>query len=112
MCSTCYYIKRTGDIVWVRFLAHKMSGVSCFSTSHVVLPTMTFPPYTLARIRMGGKNNTELVKREKTNKIQQSDVYYQRLSQHVSGIIMPIFRRAKALLLHVVYWSGSAGCGW
>ena len=29
------------------------------------------------------------VKREKTNKMQQSDVSYQLLSQHVSGIIMP-----------------------
>jgi len=28
-----------------------------------------------------------------TNKMQQSDVYYQLLSQHVSGIIMLIFRR-------------------
>jgi len=33
------------------------------------------------------------------------------LSQHVSGIIMPIFRRTKALLLHLVCCSGSAGCG-
>ena len=49
--------------------------------------------------------------REKTNKMQQSDVYY-RLSQHVSGIIMPIFRRTKTVLLHLVYCSGSAGCGW
>ena len=32
------------------------------------------------------------MKREKPNKIQQSDVYYQLVSQHVSGIIMPIFR--------------------
>ena len=53
------------------------------------------------------------VKREKkTNKMQQSDVYYQLLSQHVSGIIIPIFRRTKTLLLHMVYCSGSAGCGW
>ena len=35
--------------------------------------------------------------------MQQLDVYYQLLSQHVSGIIIPIFRRAKALLLHLVY---------
>ena len=28
------------------------------------------------------------------------------------GIIMPIFRRTKALLLHLVCCSGSAGCGW
>ena len=27
--------------------------------------------------------------------MQQSDVYYQLLSQHVSGIIMPISRRTK-----------------
>ena len=52
------------------------------------------------------------VKREKTNKMQQLDVYYQLLSQHVSGIIMPIFRRTKTVLLHMVYCSGSAGCGW
>ena len=52
------------------------------------------------------------VKREKTNKMQQLDAYYQLLSQHVSGIIMPIFRRTKALLLHLVCCSGSAGCGW
>jgi len=32
--------------------------------------------------------------------------------QHVSGIIMPIFRRTKAMLLHLVCCSGSAGCGW
>ena len=32
--------------------------------------------------------------------------------QHVLGIIMPIFRRTKALLLHLVCCSGSAGCGW
>jgi len=33
-------------------------------------------------------------------------------SQHVSGIIMPIFRRTKALLLYLVCCSGSAGCSW
>ena len=37
------------------------------------------------------------VKREKTNKLQQSDVNYQLLSQHVSVIIMPIFRRTKTV---------------
>ena len=49
---------------------------------------------------------------KKTNKMQQLDVYYQLLSQHVSGIIMPIFRRTKTVLLHLVCCSGSAGCGW
>jgi hypothetical protein len=29
--------------------------------------------------------------------MQHSDVYYQLLSQHVSGIIMPIFRRSKTV---------------
>ena len=57
------------------------------------------------------------VKREKNNKMQQSDVYYQLLSQHVSRIIMPIFRRTKTVcyciwctalvLLDVV----GSGCG-
>ena len=37
--------------------------------------------------------------REKPNKMQQLDVYYQLLSQHVSDIIMPIFRRTKTVLL-------------
>jgi len=37
------------------------------------------------------------VKIEKTNKMQQSDVYYKLLSQHVSAIIMPIFRRTKTV---------------
>ena len=41
--------------------------------------------------------------------MQQLDVYYQLLSQHVSGIIMPIFRRTKALLLHSVYCSVTSG---
>jgi len=34
------------------------------------------------------------------------------ISQHVSGIIMPIFRRTRRMLLHVVCCAGSAGCGW
>ena len=53
-----------------------------------------------------------LVKREKIHKMRQSDVDYQILSQHVSGIIMPIFRRTETVLLHLVYCFGSAGCGW
>ena len=44
--------------------------------------------------------------------MQQLDVYYELLSQHVSGIIMLIFRRTKTVLLHLVYCCGSAGCGW
>jgi len=34
------------------------------------------------------------VKIEKTNKMQQSDVYYELLSQHVSGIIMRLWGAA------------------
>jgi len=41
--------------------------------------------------------NTLNMKREKTDEMQQSDVYYQLLSQHVSGIIMPIFGRTKTV---------------
>ena len=53
------------------------------------------------------------VRRERKNQ-QDATItcLYQLLSQHVSGIIMPIFRRTKALLLHLVCCSGSAGCGW
>ena len=57
------------------------------------------------------------VKREKANKMLQLDVYYQLLFQHVSGIIMHIFRRTKTVcyciwctvlvLLDVV----GSGCG-
>ena len=43
--------------------------------------------------------------REKTNKMQQLDVYY----QHVSGIIMPIFRRPRRMLLHVVCCAVTSG---
>ena len=35
--------------------------------------------------------------------MQQLGVYYQLLSQHVSGIIMPIIRRTKTVLLHMVF---------
>jgi len=65
------------------------------------------------RLLVSFNSNTKYsVKIEKTNKMQQSDVYYQLLSQHVSGIIMLIFRRTKTLLLHMVCCVGSAGCGW
>jgi len=57
------------------------------------------------------------VKTEKTNKMQQSDVNYGLLSQHVSGIIMPVFKRTKTacyciwctalVLLDVI----GSGCG-
>ena len=63
------------------------------------------------------KNSADCEEREKTKKMQQSDVYYQLLSQHASGIIIPIFRRTKTVcycmwctalvLLDVV----GSGCG-
>jgi len=34
------------------------------------------------------------------------------LSQHVLDITMPIFRRTRRVLLHVVCCTGSAECGW
>ena len=33
------------------------------------------------------------------------------LSQRVSGIIMPIIRRSRPVLLHMVFCTGCAGCG-
>ena len=42
--------------------------------------------------------NCEEREREKTNKMKQSDIYYQLLSQNVSGIIMPIFRSSARTL--------------
>ena len=87
VCVCCLEVKNN-------FLAH--------TDSNVQLQLMT------NRKRLTG----QCMKREKTNKMQQSDVYYQLLSQHVSGIIMPIFRRTKTVLLHMVYCSGSAGYGW
>jgi len=53
------------------------------------------------------------VKRKKTNKMQQLDVYYQLLFQHVSGINYAHLQESKdRVLLHMVYCAGSAGCGW
>ena len=49
--------------------------------------------------------------REKTNKMQLFRSLLSILSQHVLGIIMPIFRRTRHVLLHVVCSAGSAGCG-
>ena len=43
------------------------------------------------------KKLAECEEREKTNKMQQSDDYYQFLSQHVLGTIMPIFRKTKTV---------------
>ena len=48
-----------------------------------------------------------------TTTMQQSDIYYQLLSQHVSGIIMPLFRRTKTVRYCV--WCTALvllGCGW
>ena len=49
----------------------------------------------LLQTTLRNKRLQQRVKREKTNKTQQSDVYHHLLSQHVSGIIMPILRRTK-----------------
>jgi len=55
---------------------------------------------------------------KKSNKMQQSDVYYQLLSQHVSGIIMRIFRRSKKTVCYCVRYTAlvlldvvGSGCG-
>ena len=80
-------------------------------------------PLCLSNYKLSNTYNIQperksVVKRENTKKIQQSGVYYQLLSQHVSGIIMPIFGRAKtacyciwctALVLLDVVGSGFGG---
>jgi len=96
------------------YLAHSLlfvnMGYVCITVRYIIEVLFSFQvPVTVHR--------EQSVKREKTNKMQQSDVYYQRLSQHVSGIIMPIFRRTKTVcycmwctalvLLDVV----GSGCG-
>ena len=50
-------------------------------------------PFQLTFYALGSCDRASRAKYEerKTNKMQQLDVYYQLLSQHVSGIIMPIF---------------------
>ena len=53
-------------------------------------------------------NSTKWEEREKPNKMQQSDVYYQLLSQHYAHL-QEIKDR---VLLHMVHCSGSAVCGW
>ena len=56
------------------------------------------------------------VKREKPTRCNESDVYYQTLSQHVSGIIMPIIRRTRVCtaaydVLHWLWWLWLCGAG-
>jgi hypothetical protein len=48
------------------------------------------------------------VKRDKINKMQQSYVSYQLLSQHVLGIIMPIFRRTKTVWCYCTWCTALA----
>ena len=72
-------------------------------------------PDTIIQLDLGSCDRASWAKCEeieKTNKMQQLDVCNQLLSQHVSGIIMPIFRRTKTVLLHMLYCAGSDGCGW
>ena len=53
------------------------------------------------------------VKREKTNKMQQSDVYYQTSVSTCFGHHYAHIQENKdRVLLHVVCCTGSTGCGW
>jgi hypothetical protein len=74
------------------------SIVNRTSDRHVHSPTTKTIPDAGRNVK-----RKQSVKRRKISKMQQSDVYYQLLSQHVSGIIMPIFRRSKTVLLRMVY---------
>ena len=50
--------------------------------------------------------------REKTNKMQQLDVYYQHFLNMFWASLCPSSGEQDRVLLHVVCCSGSAGCGW
>ena len=52
------------------------------------------------------------VKRGKTNKMQQSDVYYQLVSTRFEHHYAHLQENKDRVLLHVVCCAGSAGCGW
>ena len=91
--------------VYYQLLSQHVSGI----IMHIFRRTKTVLLYIVYNCILIFSKSEE---REKTDKMQQLDVYYQLLSQHVSGTIMPIFRRTKTVLLHMVYCSGSAGCGW
>ena len=98
---------RTPDILVQPCLSHTSLLARC-----LFLPAATGQTHQRILSFPVTVHREQSVKREKTNKIQQSDVYYQLLSQHVPGIIMPFFRRTKIMLLHMVYCAGSVGCGW
>jgi len=51
------------------------------------------------------------VKREKSTDATNLMFIIKLLSQHVSGIIMPIIRRTRPVLLHMVFCTVCAGCG-
>ena len=94
-----------------RHLPMKMGQCSDTSAYKIETPG-NYPKENTLYSEHGKSLKSRCEEKEKTNKMQQLDAYYQLQSQHVSGIIMPIFRRTKALLLHLVCCSDSAGCGW
>ena len=119
---TGHHICARVTLLYITILSNKSKTTPSANTyiSHTTSGPRSFLMIQLVKCSEGLTNRVSNVitryihnmKREKTNKMQQSDVYYQLLSQHVSGIIMPIFRRIKTVLLHMVQCSGSAGCGW
>jgi len=52
------------------------------------------------------------VKREKTSKMQQSDVYYQLVSTCSGHHFAHLQENKDRVTAFGVYWFGSAGCGW
>jgi len=57
-------------------------------------------------VKCGGRE------REKTNKMQQSDIYYQLVSTCFGHNYAHLQENKDRVLLHTVYCAGSAGCGW
>ena len=91
--------------------------IFCFVIGH---PNPATVPRSVTAVHRWLCNGHKLIRdteidcevREETNKMQQLRCLLSILSQHVSGIIMPIFRRTRRVLPHVVCCARSAGCGW
>ena len=100
-----------------------LSSLSFQSSSiNPLFPISLLIPSTQVRLRLGRfrlpgglhfKASFDKLWSERENQ-QDATVrcLFSTISQHVSGIIMPIFRRTRRTLLHVLCCAGSAGCGW
>jgi len=103
-----------GSIAWTSAVSHEGLTSNAFKVT-MKLPTFLFQMEVTSYISLGSYDRASLAKCEERE--NQQDVYYQLLSQHVLGIIIPIFGRTKTVcyciwctslvLLDVV----GSGCG-